>query len=68
MTYTVVIEQAPHNYAAFVPDLPGCIATGTTVQEVTENIREAIIWHLEALREDDIETPKPRAQATLVEV
>jgi predicted RNase H-like HicB family nuclease len=42
MTYMVVIEQAPQNYAAYVPDLPGCVATGETVEEVTANIRQAI--------------------------
>jgi predicted RNase H-like HicB family nuclease len=68
MTYVVVIEQAPQNYAAYVPDLPGCVATGQTVEEVTANIRQAIRWHLEALREDGVEVPKPRARATLVDV
>ncbi|MGA7672642.1 MAG: type II toxin-antitoxin system HicB family antitoxin [Nitrolancea sp.] len=68
MTYTVVIEQAPHNYAAFVPDLPGCIATGATVEEVTENIRQAIVWHIDALREEHVEVPEPRARAALVDV
>lgn len=68
MTYMVVIEQAPQNYAAYVPDLPGCIATGETVDEVTANIRQAISWHLDALREDGIEAPEPRACAAHVDV
>jgi len=68
MTYMVFIEEAPQNYAAFVPDLPGCVATGATIDEVTKNIREAIGWHIEALRADGIEVPKPRARATLVDV
>jgi len=68
MTYMVVIEQAPQNYAAYVPDLPGCVATGETVEEVTTNIRQAISWHLEALREDGIEAPEPRTRAALVDV
>lgn len=46
MRYAVVIEQANGNYAAYVPDLPGCVATGTTLEEVGENIREAIRLHL----------------------
>jgi predicted RNase H-like HicB family nuclease len=68
MTYMVVIEQAPQNYAAYVPDLPGCVATGETVDEVTANIRQAISWHLDALREDGIEAPEPRARAAHVDV
>jgi len=68
MTYTVVIERAPHNYAAYVPDLPGCVATGVSIEEVKQNIREAIVWHIEALREDDVPIPEPRSTATLIEV
>ena len=52
MRYAVVIEWGEHNYSAYVPDLPGCIATGKTVEEVTQLIREAIAIHLEGLRED----------------
>lgn len=49
MKYAVVYEQAPHNWAAYVPDLPGCIATGRTRAEVQRRIREAIGLHLEAM-------------------
>jgi predicted RNase H-like HicB family nuclease len=59
MTYAVVIERRPHNDAAYVPDLPGCIATGSTRDEVEHNIREAIIVHLEGLREDGLPIPEP---------
>jgi predicted RNase H-like HicB family nuclease len=64
----VVIEQATQNDATYVPDLSGCIAAGETIDEVKENIRQAITWHLEALREDGIEVPKPRVHATLIDV
>ncbi len=68
MRYAVVIERAPQNYAAYVPDLPGCVATGSTREEVEENIRIAIEMHLEGLREDQQPIPKPSAETTLVEI
>lgn len=51
MRYAIVIENAGSNYSAYVPDLPGCVATGGTVEEVEREIREAIEFHLEGLRE-----------------
>ena len=68
MKYAVVIERAPNNYAAYVPDLPGCIATGATLEEVEANIRDAIVMHLEGLQEDGVPLPEPRTATTLVEV
>jgi len=63
MQYVVVIEQATNNYAAYVPALPGCIATGRTHGEAAAMIREAIDFHLEGLREDG--EPIPPAAASL---
>ena len=63
MRYAIVIEKAEDNYSAYVPDLPGCIATGATVAEVESEIREAIIFHLEGLREDGL--PVPRGDSTV---
>jgi predicted RNase H-like HicB family nuclease len=57
MRYAIVIEKAEKNYSAYVPDLPGCIATGNTVAEVETEMREAIIFHLEGLREDGLPVP-----------
>jgi predicted RNase H-like HicB family nuclease len=57
MRYAIVIEKAEGNYSAYVPDLPGCVATGMSVEEVETQIREAIEFHLEGLREDG--TPIP---------
>jgi predicted RNase H-like HicB family nuclease len=54
MCYAVVIERAGNNYSAYVSDLPGCVATGRTVEETEVEIREAIEFHLEGLREDDL--------------
>jgi predicted RNase H-like HicB family nuclease len=53
MKYAVVIEPAPgKNYSAYVPDLPGCVSTGDTVEEVSRNIQEAVQFHLEGMRSD----------------
>jgi len=68
MRYAIVIEKAESNYSAYVPDLPGCIATGPTVHEVEQLIREAIVFHLEGLREDGIAPPQPQSQVEYVEV
>ena len=68
MRYAVVIEQAGGNFSAYVPDLPGCIATGDTVEEVAEEIKEAIAFHLEGMREDGITPPAPKSQVEYVDV
>ncbi len=68
MRYAVVIEQAEGNYSAFVPDLPGCVATGNTLPEIEQQIREAIAFHLDGLREDGLEIPKALSTVDYVEV
>lgn len=68
MNYAVVIERAEHNYSAYVPDLPGCVATGRTIAEVKTRIREAITMHIEGPREENLPVPEPTATVTLVEV
>ena len=68
MKFTVVIEKAPNNFGAYVPDLPGCVATGKTREEVTELIEEAVRLHLEGMREDGLDIPVPQASSVLVEV
>ncbi len=68
MKYAVVIEYTPNNFAAYVPDLPGCVATGATRTEVERNIREAIVFHLEGLREDGLPIPEPQTEAIVVEI
>lgn len=67
MRYAVVIERADQNYSAYVPDLPGCIATGATVEEVETEIGEAIRLHLEGLLEDGLAVPAPSAIAEYIE-
>ena len=68
MRYAIVIEQAASNYSAYVPDLPGCVATGGTIEEVEEQIREAIAFHLEGLREDGSPVPPPSSQVEYVDI
>ena len=68
MRYAVVIEKAEGNYSAYVPDLPGCVATGATIDEVESEIREAIVFHVEGLREDGSPVPAPSSQVEYIEV
>ena len=68
MKYTIVIEKATNNYAAYVPDLPGCVATAATREELLEEIREAIQFHIEGMREDGEPVPEPQATAAVVDV
>ena len=60
LTYAVVIEQNPHNYAAYAPDVPGCISTGKTWDEMQAMIREALVFHIEAMLEDGEPLPEPK--------
>jgi predicted RNase H-like HicB family nuclease len=66
--YAIVIEKAPSNYAAYVPDLPGCVATGSTVEETESLLREAIDLHLEGMREDGLPIPEPASLVEYLEV
>ena len=68
MKYAVVIEKAEDNYSAYVPDLPGCIATGATVEEAEREIREAIAFHIEGMREDGLPVPQPTSRVEYVEL
>ena len=67
MRYAIVIEKAADNYSAYVPDLPGCVATGPTVEAVEQEIRDAIRFHIEGLKADGIEVPPPTSIAEYVE-
>jgi predicted RNase H-like HicB family nuclease len=68
MRYSVVIENANGNYSAYAPDVPGCVATGSTREEAENEIREAIRFHLEGLREDGrLPAPTPQAILTYVD-
>ena len=68
MRYAIVIEKAEGNYAAYAPDLPGCVATGASPEEVEKEIREAIEFHLSGLREDGFPIPQPSSRVEYVDV
>ena len=68
MRYAIVIEKAESNYSAYVPDLPGCVATGATIADVESEIRDAIAFHLDGLREDGLPVPPGASQVEYVEV
>lgn len=68
MRYAIVIEKATKNYSACVPDLPGCVATGATLEETEQLIREAIKFHLSGLRDDGAPIPQPSSQVDYVDV
>ncbi len=67
MRYAIVIEKANANYSAYVPDLPGCIATAATIREVEDEIRDAIRFHIDGLKEDGISVPASTSIAEYVE-
>lgn len=66
--YAVVIERGERNLSAYVPDLPGCITTGCSLEEIEKNIREAIELHLEGMAEDDEVVPEPSTTVQYVEM
>ena len=68
MRYAVVIEKAEDNYSAYVPDLPGCVATGPTPEEVRQIVREAIALHIGGLRDDGVSIPPAVTDGDYVEV
>jgi predicted RNase H-like HicB family nuclease len=67
MRYAIVIEKAENNYAAYIPDLPGCVATGKTIEETEQQIREAIELHLRGMREDGLPIPVPTSRVDYIE-
>ena len=68
MRYAIVIEKAGNNYSAYVPDLPGCVAAGQTIEEVEAQVREAIEFRVEELREDGLPVPVPASRVEYVEI
>ena len=67
MRYVMIIETGARNYSAYLPNLPGCVATGGTIDEVRERMRVAIELHLEGMREDGLPIPQPTTLADYVE-
>ena len=68
MRYAIIIEKGEGNYGAYVPDLPGCVAVGDTIEETRREIREAIEFHIEGMLEDGLSVPEPTSRVLYVEV
>ncbi len=68
MRYAIVVEKAGNNFSAYVPDLPGCVATGSTVKEAEKEILEAIKFHIDGLREDGLPVPVPSSVVEYLEI
>ena len=68
MKYLVIIEKTKRGFSAFSPDLPGCVATGTTREETEKNMRDAITFHLEGMQQEGLEAPEPHSFSTYLEV
>lgn len=68
MQYTILIEKGETTYGAYIPDLPGCVAVGETIEEVRALIHEAIEFHLEGIREEGSSIPEPTTHAEYIEV
>jgi predicted RNase H-like HicB family nuclease len=68
LKYAIVIERAENNYSAYVPDLPGCVATGASIEETESEIRAAIEFHLEGIREDGLPIPAPQSRVEYIDV
>jgi predicted RNase H-like HicB family nuclease len=68
MQYLIVIEKTNTGYSAYSPDLPGCVSTGVTHQEVEQNMREAVEFHLDGLKSEGIEIPQPTTSSAYIEV
>lgn len=68
MRYAIVIEKATGNFSAYAPDLPGCVATGNTLEEVEAEMREAIAFHLDGLREDGLPIPSASSRVDYLEI
>lgn len=67
MRYAIVIEKGSDNFSAYVPDLPGCVSTGTTVSETEDNIKEAISFHIDGLKEDELPVSEPSTICEYIE-
>jgi len=66
--YPIVIEKSKNNYSAYSPDLPGCVATGATIEDTLSRMRSAIKFHLEGLRKEGFEILRPSTKVKYVEI
>jgi predicted RNase H-like HicB family nuclease len=68
MRYAIVIEKAENNYAAYIPDLPGCVAAADTIEETKQLLREAVEIHIKGMKEDGLPIPEPTIQTDYLEI
>ena len=68
MKYLIIIEKSETGYSAYSPDLPGCVSTGSSTDETENNMREAIEFHIDGLKEEGYEIPKPTSRSSYVEI
>ncbi len=68
MKYLIIIEKSETGYSAYSPDLPGCVSTGSTTEETEANMREAIEFHIEGLKEEGYDIPEPSSRSSYVEI
>jgi len=68
MKYLIVIEKSETGYSAYSPDLPGCVSSGATLEETEQNMREAIAFHFDGLKEEGYDIPEPTGRSSYVEV
>lgn len=68
MRYAIVVEKAGDNYSAYAPDLPGCVATGSSIKEAEQEIQAAIKFHIDGLREDGLPIPAPSSVVEYLEI
>jgi predicted RNase H-like HicB family nuclease len=68
MKYLVIIEKTKTGFSAFSPDLPGCVATGSTKKQAEKNMKDAIAFHLEGMQQEGLEVPQPHSFSTYLEV
>ena len=68
MKYLIVIEETKTGFSAFSPDLPGCVATGSSKEEVQKNMRDAVAFHVQGMHKEGLEVPPPRSFSTYLEV
>lgn len=66
--YIIIIEKTPNNYSAYCPDLPGCIATGATIEEIIQRMKKAVEFHLEGLKREKLPIPQPSTEAVVIDV
>jgi len=68
MKYLIIIEKSETGFSAYSPDLPGCVSTGTTTEETEVNMREAIEFHIDGLKEEGYKIPEPTSRSSYVEI